>query len=205
MGTWGTGLWDNDASLDAMSALIRLPAGKDVTRALVSWGLRLWFGQCTPAEFSRGLERHSKALVKLPKPLFEELVSIAQRPAEYARRTSRRPEHLALLGGYCDGYRVAPLFALPGAREVVAEVAERCAARLDRALTAAKKVSLYEDGLPELGVLLELTNIGVFQPSARVEAWRAGFAEMNARTTEERAFWDEFSGRVQSLFPLLVG
>lgn len=205
MGTTGSGLWDNDSSLDALAGLIRLPTGKDLARTLVSWGLRLWFDQCTPQEFSKGLERRSKELIKLPKPLFAELASIAQRPREYDRRGSRSAAHHAIIGGYGDGYRIDPLFAYPGAREAVTEVAERNAARLDKVSNAKSKRTLYEDQLPELGVLLEFTTVGVFQRPERVEAWRARFATMNAATTEERAFWDEFCGRVEKVFPLLVG
>lgn len=204
MGTWGSGLWDNDSSLDALPELVHLPAGKDLVRTLVAWGVRLWFAQCTPAEFSKGLERRSKELIKLPKPLFDELVAIAQRPKEFEQKESRRPEHREVIGGYCDGYRVEPIFSLPGARDVVAELAERNAARLDKAFGRKKQVSLYEDQLTELGVLLELTNVGVFQRPERVEAWRAGFAAMNAATPEERGFWDEYCGRVEKVFMLLV-
>ena len=45
MGTWASGLWDNDSSVDAVGGLIRVAPSKDLFHLLTSWGLRLWFGQ----------------------------------------------------------------------------------------------------------------------------------------------------------------
>jgi hypothetical protein len=204
MGTWGSGLWDNDSSLDRIGGLIAVKAGKDLHSILASWGLKLWFGRCEPKEFARAVEKKASEVTKLPKPLFNQLAEIAQRPESFNNKRSRKPEHDAVLGGYCDGFRIDPLFALPEVKTIVATVGERCAARLDQVLTGSRRVSLYEDQLTELGVLLELTNIGLFQDAARVARWKQGFAEMNALTTEERNFWDEYSPKVENVFSLLT-
>ncbi|MDP2271633.1 MAG: hypothetical protein Q8N23_14865 [Archangium sp.] len=201
MGTWGSGLWDNDASLDALPELIHVPPSKDLTHLLASWGLRLWFDRCAPKDFARAIERKSKEVIKLPKPLFEALAAIAQRPDSFKEKRSRSAPHHAILGGSADGYRIDPVFALPEVRALVgAVVRDRCAAQLDAVLTGPSRVSLYEDHLTGLGVLLELTNVGLFQPADRVARWRAGYAEMNALTPEERDFWDELVPRVEALF-----
>lgn len=202
MSTWGKGLWDNDKSVDAVGGMIRVMPSKDLWHLLACWGLRLWFGQCEPKEFARGIERKAKDVVKLPKPVFNALSEIAQRPDAFKAHRSRKPEHSALIGDSSGGYRMEPLFELPEVRAVTETVAERCAARLDSAFK--KKHSLPQDALPELGVLLELTNVRLYQDAARVEKWKTGFAAMNARTTEERPFWDEYVARVEKLFPLLV-
>ena len=204
MGTWGSGLWDNDNSLDAVGELIHVMPGKDLPHLLVSWGLRLWFGQCAPRDLARAVERRSKEVIKLPKPLFEELSNIAQRSDTFKGRSSRKLEHGAILGGYCDGYRIEPLFQLPETRAITADLADRLAQRLDSVFTVKKRVTLYEDALVELGVLLELTNVSLFQDAARVERWKQGFAEMNALTTEERPFWDGYAANVEKLFAMLV-
>lgn len=203
MGTWDHKLLTNDRSLDELGQLTHLPVGKELMPSLAAWGVRLWFDQCKPRAFSKGIERWAKELTRLPRPLFDELAAIAQRPAEYEKRSSRKPEHVELLGRPGDGYRIEPLFALDGVKAVVAGLAERNALRLDKVLSTPAPGSLYENHLTELGVLLELTNVGVTQSAERVATWRAGFARMNAATPEEREFWDRFSERVERLFPLL--
>ena len=161
------------------------------------------FGQCEPKEFARGIERKSKEVIKLPKPLFEALSNVAQRPDSFKVHRSRKAEHAAVLGGYCSGYRMDPLFDLPETRALTQAVGERCAKRLDSGLSN-QKTTLYEDQLAELGVLLELTNVGLFRDTARVERWKQGFSAMNARTTEERPFWDEYAACVDELFVMLT-
>lgn len=204
MGKWGNGLWDNDVSVEAVAGLIRVTPSKDLWHLLASWGLRLWFGQCEPREFARAVERKTKEVVKLPRPVFEALSNIAQRPDSFKGHRSRKPEHTAILGGTCGGFRMEALFTLPETRAIAEKVGARCATRLDNAFKAKKKVPLTEDPLVELGVLLEFTNVGFFQDAARVEKWKKGFAEMNALTTEDRAVWDDYAARVEKLFPLLV-
>jgi hypothetical protein len=203
METRGSGLWDN-TTVDAVGGLIRVTPSKDLWHLLTSWGLRLWFGQCDPKEFARGIERKAKDVVKLPKPVFEALSNIAQRPDSFKVHRMRKPEHAAVMGNFWGGYRMEPLFQLPETRAITETVAERCASRLDKAFKEKKKAPLSEDPLAELGVLLELTNVGIFQDAARVERWKQGFAEMNALTTTERPFWDEYAARVTPSFAMLV-
>jgi hypothetical protein len=197
-------MFDRDSSSDQVLALLRLPGAKDLTRLLVSKGLELWFAQCDPKEFARSVERKAKEVVKLPKPLYNEIAGIAQSPDAYRGRRSRAPALAAVIGRVCDGYRIDPLFALPGARELVVEVAERCATRLDRTLAVKKKAALPDDQLLELGVLVEFTNVGVYQTPERVEAWKKGFDHMKAMPTPDRAAWDGFCKRVEKAFVLLV-
>jgi hypothetical protein len=201
MATSDNGLWDNEKSLKALPGMVKVPAPKDLTQLLVSWGLRLWFGQCEPREFARAIERKAKDVVKLPKPVYNEIASIAQRPDAF-RKGVRKPEFREVIGSAGDGYRVSPIFDIPEARAQVTEVAEKCASRLDTA--TRKKVTFAEEPLPELGVLLEMTNIGLYQAAERVEAWKKGFNELNARTKENRELWDAWVARVEKVFPLLV-
>jgi hypothetical protein len=204
MATSGSALWDK-ASVEVVGGLIRVTPSKDLWHLLTSWGLRLWFGQCDPKEFARGIERKAKDVVKLPKPVFEVLSNIAQRPDSFKVHRMRKPEHAAVMGNSCAGYRMEPLFTLPETRAILDTVAERCASRLDSALTSKKKkVGFTEDPLPELGVLLEFTNLGVFQEAARVEKWKKGFDELNALTTDERELWDQYAARVAPSFAMLV-
>ncbi|MDP2273953.1 MAG: hypothetical protein Q8N23_02710 [Archangium sp.] len=203
MSTRGHGLWDNETSIAEVPGLIRVTPSKDLWHLLASWGLRLWFGQCEPREFARAVERKSKDVVKLPKPVFDALSNIAQRPDSFRGHRSRRQEHTAILGGYCGGFRMEALFTLPETREIVQKVADRCANRLDGVFKAKQKAALTTDPLIELGVLLEFTNIGIFQEAPRVEKWKKGFAEMNALTTDDRGYYDEYATRVDKLFTML--
>jgi hypothetical protein len=205
MSSWGRKLWDNDASADAVPDLIKVAPSKSLNHLLASWGLRLWFGGCTAKEFARGIERKSKDIIKLPRPVFVALSEIAQRPASFDHRPSRSAAHKAIIGVSKAGHCVEPLFALPEVKGLVADlVAERCATELDRKCGRKKQSPLSEDTFTELGVLLELTQVGVFQPAVRVERWKDGLAAMNSLTTDERPFWDEFLQGVDAAFPLLV-
>ena len=200
----GSGLWDNDSCIEEVPGLIRVTPSKDLWHLLACWGLRLWFGQCEPREFARAVERKSKEVVKLPRPVFEALSNIAQRPDSFKGHRSRLPEHVAVLGGTSGGYRMEPLFDLPEVRVIAEKLAERAGKRLDGVFRARKKVPFTEDNLVELGVLLEFTNIGFYLEPDRVEIWKKGFSEMDAATLEDRATWDAYRARVEKIFPMLV-
>lgn len=204
MATRGSGLWDNDSCIEEVPGLIRVTPSKDLWHLLACWGLRLWFGQCEPREFARAVERKSKEVVKLPRPVFEALSNIAQRPDSFKGHRSRLPEHVAVLGGTCGGYRMEPLFDLPEVRVIAEKLAERAGKRLDGLFRARKKVPFTEDNLVELGMLLEFTNIGFYLEPDRVEIWKKGFSEMDAATLEDRATWDAYRARVEKIFPMLV-
>jgi hypothetical protein len=122
-------------------------------------------------------------------------------PSLSCDRRDRSPEVAAVTGDYRCGWRIDEIFSLPGATEVVRTVAERNATTLDRVLRA--DATFYEHQLTELGVLTIFTELDVRQPAARVEAWVRGFDAIDARTTDERGFWDEFVGRVRPAFALL--
>lgn len=204
MGTWGNGLWDNEATLDAVGGLVKISPAKETMPLLASWGLRLWFGQADAKAFAKGIERKSAELIKLPKPLFQELVGLAQRPTEYARRNSRPAEQTAILGSTCDGYFVAPLFELPEVKAVIENRAEELSVILDKFFAATPKPeSLYRNKLAPLGVLLSFTRIGLFVAPARADAWLAGFDRMVESAKEDVEFWKAFSTRVRPLFTLI--
>lgn len=204
MGTWGNGLFDNEATLDVVGGLVKISPAKETMPLLASWGLRLWFGQADAKAFAKGIERKSAELIKLPKPLFQELVGLAQRPTEYARRNSRPAEHTAILGSTCDGYFVAPLFELPEVKGVIENRAEELSVILDKFFAGTPKAeALYKNKLAPLGVLLSLTRIGIFVAPARADAWLAGFERMVETAKDDAEFWKGFAARVRPLFGLI--
>ncbi len=198
----GTSLWDSEASAGAVPRLIRLTPDKSLMNLLVTRGLLLWFNQCEPREFARAVERRSKEVVLLPKPLFNALSDLAQRPDSF-KRGSRKHEHTAVLGPACSGHRIDALFAQPEARALLQVIAERNASKLDTAF-AKRKLTLTENPTPELGVLLEFTNVQLFVEAPRVAKWKSGFAAMSERTTEARPFWDEYGTKIETLFSMLT-
>lgn len=206
MGTWGSGLWDNDSALDALPDLVRISPAKETLTLVTAWAVKLWFAQCKPAEFSKGIERKASELTKLPKPVFEELVAIVREPRVYEKKTSRLPEHAKVLGGYCDGYFIAPVFELPEVRAVVASHSEKLSLVVDKQLSRKpRKDLLYELDLTALGLVLSFTRVGAVPTKERLDAWEAGFDAIDQANTSERGFWDEWRDRVRPSFELMRG
>lgn len=202
MGTWGDRLWDNDSALDQLPALIDAKIGGDLHRMLAVWALKLWFERCTVEEFNRAISRRSKDVIKLPKPLFEQLAAMIARPKELADKSDRSNEHQAVIGGYCAGLRLDVIFAMPEARPVLAEIAAKLKVLLDGYERA--NGDFYELGFVELGVALELTRCEIWPAPADVERWRAAFNAADQRTTQERSFFDDFVKSVGPAFDLLA-
>lgn len=199
MGTSSNGLWDNDAALNAVGTLVKISPAQETMPLLASWGVRLWFGQCEANAFGRGVERKSAELIRLPRPVFQQLAGIAQRPAEYARG-SRPAEHKAILGAGCDGYFIAPLFDLPEVKAVVQLRAAALADVLDKTFASKPRDwAVFERKLFPLGVLLTFTRIGLYVEAARVDTWLAGFERVAA--AEEGS--TEAAARLRPVFGLI--
>lgn len=202
MGTWGEGLYDNDAALDLLAELVdSVDPEQSPTHLAVGLGLKLWMlpvhVDTGADEIRRILERKQDWLTKLPTPARAELQALAANPKAMSQRPgSRSPENRAIIGGYENGPRVEALFQVEGASELLAELAERLGKVLDEALET--EAGLYEvsEALAALGMLLELRAIGVRSAPARVERWKQAYAAADRATREERGFWDAYSARV---------
>jgi hypothetical protein len=201
MATTGTGLFDNDSSRKAVDALVELKPGEDLLSRLVGGALELWFQQCDGNQFMRKLQKHTREMTQLPKPLFKILADITRNPDIIKDKHSRRAEHTAILGKNLDGWRLDDVFALPGAMDLVKAIVTRNADGLDVVLEKASGLS--KKPLAQLGVLLELTELGIRHPKARVDAWVSKFDALDKRTTADRDFWDDFARRVRPAFDLL--
>jgi len=199
MANTGTGLWDNEASVDKIGRFTKIPAKPELHDYLVSHSVLLWFGEVDGTTFARAIDRRSKEVSKLPKPLFNIFVDIASK--KVTSRGSRTAEHIKILGTNRDGYRVQPLLDMPETAKLLGPMAELVASKLDK--TFKSKKTFAEEPLTELGLVLELTNAHLYPDPERVAAWEKGFMEMSARTTEDREHWDAYVARVKPMFAML--
>lgn len=201
MSTAGTGLWDNEKSIERVGRFTKLSAKPTLIDYLVAHSVQLWFGETDGTTFARAIDRRSKEVSRLPKPLFNAFADIARIPG-LTSRGARLPAHKQVLGSNRDGFRVQALLDLPEVPALLTPMADALVSRLDKAFKSNR--TLAQEPLIELGVLLELTNARVFQTPERAAQWEKAFMEMSARTTEDRPFWDEFVGRVRPAFSMLV-
>ncbi len=201
MGTRGTGLWDDEKSVNQLGRFTKIEAKPTLIHYLVSHAVKLWFTEIDGTTFARAVDRKSREAIRLPKPLYNGLVDLARNP-KLSMRGSRKPQHTKVLGANRDGYRLEALFAMEEVPAMLAPMSEALAERLDRAFKTKK--TFADEPFAELGMLVELTNANVYQTAERVAAWEAGFDKMNERTTEDRPQWDEFVTRVRPAFAMLL-
>lgn len=211
MGTWGSGIYENDGALDGLASLVWIPDDEqDPARVVAGIGLVAWLQPVTlsvaPGELRTAVERVAPGISDLPESTRHALAAVLADPETAAKRSTRTPAARAAIGHASCGPRIDALLDFPGAATVIAELAERAADRLDRAL--ARPADLYEiaGDLGALGVLIELGEAGMWRAEpGRLADWRAGFDAADHRTTEERGFWDEYAARVRPGFALLTG
>ncbi len=206
MGTWGTGLFENDKAVDAVLNLVMVKPKTDLGERLADVGLQVWFGRIDGKAAMKSLQKDTRELTKLPKPVFQALTELTSSPESAKSKSNRSAEVSKITGLYASGWRIDPLLELPNVAPVVERVAEANAVKLDARLTAAltSKRELPQEPLVELGVLTVLTERGIKHSAARVDAWAKGFAALNERTTDDRKFWDEFVTKAQAAFKLLT-
>jgi len=217
MGTWDDGLYDRDDALDALGGIFEIVEDNlDASPAhfFAGLGLLAWMEASSlavhPEKFQQCIDRHRDWVDAAPPRARERILALYADPKQFAERDgSRPPEITAVLGGYCDGPREDALLTVPGADAVIAELAERCCAVLDAMTEDTKEWSgdLYERSseLAPLGVILELTTLGVRIPRERVAAWREAFEFVNENTPDEREFYDRYAARVRKGFDFLEG
>jgi hypothetical protein len=210
MGTWGSGIYDNDNALDRLAELVEPFCETAATSQLpVGLGLLAWL---LPSHLGTAIEHHRGQFQAVPSDMAEwsddTLAAIEALLADPEAATQERGREAAAteaIGGYSNGPRIEPLLRAPGGQAVLDALAGRAAAHLDRSL--GRPSDLYElaGELAALGVLIELATAGFHRPApARVAAWRAGFDEADRRTVEERGFWDRYGVRVRRGFDLLA-
>lgn len=210
MGTWGSGIYDNDGALDGIASLVRLDLDDpDPTRIVASLGLVAWLQPVTLTVDSRQLDEATRKLAAhrdaLPPETRAALDRLLADPEKVCGESSRSAAVSRAIGGYSSGPRIDALLRFPGAETVIAELAERAAGRLDDALGGDEDLYEVSADLGALGVLVELAEAGLWRPGReRLAAWRAGFAAADQVTDEERGFWDRYITRVRAGLDLLA-
>jgi hypothetical protein len=210
MGTWGSGIYDNDHALDRLAELVEPFCEAAATSQLpVGLGLLAWL---LPSHLGTAIEHHRGQFKSVPSDMAgwsdDTLTAIEALLADPEAATQERGREAAAseaIGSYSNGPRIEPLLRAPGGQAVIEALAARAAGHLDHVL--ARTDSLYElaGELAALGVLIELATGGFSRPApARVAAWRAGFDAADRRTSEERGFWDRYVVRVRHGFDLLA-
>jgi hypothetical protein len=210
MGTWGSGIYDNDGALDGIASLVRLDLDDpDPTRIVASLGLVAWLQPVTLTvdreqvdEAAKKIADHRDALPPETRAALDQLLAD---PEKVCADSSRSAAVSSAIGGYSSGPRIDALLRFPGAETVIAELAERAAGRLDDALGGDEDLYEVAADLGALGVLVELSEAGLWRPGReRLAAWRAGLEAADQVTDEERGFWDRYIGRVRAGLDLLA-
>ena len=210
MGTWGEGVLDNDGVLDGLADLLDAEFGhlEDGPEELaVGVGVLTLLGELAHetqlARVQSILNANIEALPSLPEATAAELGRLRQEGATVAKLPgSRGADAKAVLGNYCNGPLIEPLFAVGDGGRAMSALQERIMAALDE----AHGEDLYElsNELAPLAVLVGLATLGHHVPSNRVDEWRHRFRAADEATTDERDFFDEYAARVYRAFDLVA-
>lgn len=210
MGTWGSGIYENDGALDGLASLVKIPADEqDPARVVVGIGLVAWLEPVSlsvaSGDLRAAVDRVADGIAGLPEATRSALAEVLADPEKASERSSRTSAASAAIGHASCGPRIDPLLRFPGAQPVIAELAECAARRLDASLGGDEDLYEIASDLGALGVLIELGEAGLWHPAPeRLAAWRAGFDAADQRTTEERGFWDRYAARVRPGLALLA-
>lgn len=210
MGTWDSGIYDNDHALDCLAELVEPFCEAAATSQLpVGLGLLAWL---LPSHLGTAIEHHRGQFKAVPADMAgwsdDTLTAIEALLADPEAATQERGREAAAveaIGGYSNGPRIEPLLRAPGAQAIIDALAASAGERLDHCLARSGDLYGLAGELAALGVLIELATAGFSRPAAaRVAAWRAGFDAADQRTREERGFWDRYVARVRHGFDLLT-
>lgn len=208
MGAWGEGLYDSDVALDTLDDLFRTmdPMERPAQLGAVIGVMAQFF----ESELVCALEEEEDWTELLLSPPESAMLSeraratlkrIAESPEEALESGTRArlAEHTDLLGTYSDGPRFEELFSAPGTDAFIAEISETFMAHLD-VIPTDEDLHDHSGDLAPLGLLLEL---GVRVEPSRLNEWFRRFEVLDAKTTEQRDFWDDYCSKVRRIFELL--
>lgn len=205
MGTWGSGLYDNDQALDQLGRWVdAIDLNASDAEQRVGLGLRFWMQPSALGseaevvrpvlETNRAWE-HDDAIAAIVRAYLDDPEAATSTPP------SRTDETTSVLGTYCAGTFHAPFFSDASAREVLRSAfVDPCVGRLDAMLTWSRN-DLTEgvSVLVSAGPLLELLDVGLVGADAipNAEGWLSAFDAMLTRTKTERAFWRGYARSVR--------
>ena len=210
MGTWGSGIYDNDDALDRLADLVEPVCEATAAVQLpVALGLLAWL---LPSHLSAAIDHHrarfpavAADMARWPEDTLAAIEALFADPEAATHERAREAAATEAIGGYSNGPRITPLLRAPGAEAVIDALSVRASEHLDRALRSRDSLSTLAGELAALGILVELATAGFRRPvPARVAMWRAGFDAADRRTREERSFWNTYAARVRRGFDLLA-
>jgi hypothetical protein len=201
MSAWGEGLYENDIALDALGEIVgELEQVLEDSAAylMTGIGLLVWLYPSSisadPDRFLAVLRAHPDWVAKSP-----ELRRFAEDPVAFSEAPGSRPKEIErVLGASSDGVRVD---ALLKSQSLIDALAMTCREYLDD--MAADDLYEAQGQLAPLGILLELTALGVTTDRSQVKDWRRAFDAADKNTTGERGFFDTYAARVRTGFAML--
>lgn len=202
MATRGDGLYDNDAALETLGDLVKLPrAGGDPGELAVSIGLVAWLCPRKLVAYGEDLLVHAESRsAALPQAARDALGVLLRDPRAATASGSRSAAARAVLGDASDGPRLDALVRLPAGRGQIGDIAGRAGRLLDRLRGPVREIA---GDLAALGVVIELAQANLWLPDPpRVAAWRARFDACERSSTGDPSTW-EARARVRSGFELL--
>jgi hypothetical protein len=167
-------------------------------------GLRAWLNPPPSAAMVDAVRQHAEWVATMPTPIRELLDLLVLDKQSFAAGRARPAELTAVLGSYCDGPRHESLLTLSGSAVIITELAKRAIERLEGGLDGSRDLYEAASAIAHLGVLLELSAARYWCASPdSIVRWRQAVDRIDAETTEERAFWDEYVSRVRRGLALL--
>jgi hypothetical protein len=215
MATSGTGLYDNDAALDALGDFVGGiavdPSAKNVAKFCVAVGLRLWLQPTGAAKLAgqlEGIVDHDN-WDTLSAEVQKVLGALLADPEAATTPASRSEDTQAVLGTGLSGRHYPALFAVEGARDVLVDAIVTPGQRALQRMVRRKTADLVQASawLTLLGPLLELLDAGLLEEADLEGAadWLVAFDRADANTAGERNFWNEYVARVRpGLYRLTV-
>jgi hypothetical protein len=207
MGTWGEGLFDNDTALDVLADFVeRVSLNESPAHFAAGLGLRMWILpsslQVDAEETRRIIDSHQYWIDAYPVPVRELLARVRADPVAMTERRHRSDGLREIIGDYSDGPLEPALFSVEGTTGVLGELRDACVRHLDDLTAQADLYELAGDLAP-LGILLELSTIGLLPRVGQVARWKRTFDLVDAETRDDRDFWDGYARNVRAGFKLL--
>ncbi|MBO6934444.1 MAG: DUF4259 domain-containing protein [Deltaproteobacteria bacterium] len=207
MGTWGSGIYDNDGALDVHADLTKAEKAADlsVDELAVYAGLKARFDVAPDelAELAAVVRARADELDSLPAEVGAALSALAADPEGTMKARSRSEELREALGGYCDGPHLEALLSHTPGRAVIARLVDRCRETLDNTWPDLYRAAA---DLAALGVIIELQSLGAEVDPDEAKEWLFGYrAARRATSDRDEEFWEEYDERVLAGFRLLLG
>jgi hypothetical protein len=233
MGTWDTGLLDNDAACDGLGDLqhqivqdiVAIGAGRPTSASTEQLcgavGVLLQLAAHpfdveveSGRQIEEALRSHATTIADLT-PAARKLMTLVMdgRGKELGERRAKADSHDMLLHSgakeSCFGQREESLFASKPAEQYVQSLAEKCVATIDEDF---EDESIWSDLCREATGMGHLAVLTVLEPckvsTSKIAEWRRlaqrGIDELRARKDSELDFHEEYYANLDKVYALLI-